>query len=70
MSRPSGRYLARSCSREQIRRPETNAIFAETIIEIRPFRNGWHVYDFAPAAKATGTVAATEMPVVLTFVGV
>ena len=44
--------------------------FEVTIIEIRPFRNGWHVYDFAPAAKARGTVTATEMPVVLTFVGV
>ena len=29
---------------------EENAIFAVTIIEIRPFRNGWQVYE-APAVQ-------------------
>ena len=48
------RYLTRSRSNEHIRSVETNAkTAAMTIIEIRPFRNGWQPYEaFRCAAGA------------------
>ena len=44
----SGRSLARSCSGEQIRSiaGKCNGLHM-TIIEIRPFRKGWQVFDSA-----------------------
>jgi hypothetical protein len=46
-----GRYLARSCSSEQVSLPEAkcNGLHM-TIIEIRPFRNGCQVYE-APGVQ-------------------
>jgi hypothetical protein len=42
----AGRYLARSCSGEQIdSSAEKRKDFAVTIIEIRRFRNGWQMSD-------------------------
>jgi hypothetical protein len=46
-----GRYLARSCSSEQISLPGAKRKgFGVTIIKIRPFRNGWQVYE-APGVQ-------------------
>ena|SRR5215471_2321444 len=42
------RYMARPCSHEQVSSfAEKRKTLIVTIIEIRPFRNGWQVYESA-----------------------
>jgi len=45
-----GRYLARSCSSEQVRSVEGKSNADLTIIKIRQFRNGWKCFE-APGVE-------------------